>query len=424
MTARFRGVKVRQAGPSISAMSSFEVPDAKRSGADVMFHGHRFLLRAGLAIGNVFAWIFVFDYFVGLSGSVARAFAGVLIMYALSQAITVMLTPVAAAHLRRGTRSALVWALLLSASAFVILGATLGGLFNGTESALWGIAAFAIFLGAYRALYFIPYELNRANTEGARPRDRLFYELLLALVPAFAGATLLTETYAPVKLLFGAAAFSVIAALPVLFIPNIHERFSFSYAETFRELFTRRNNRILRISFLEGAQGAALLLVWPLAVFLIVGGSYATLGIVFSVTLLCILLIRIIHRNLVPEFRRQRSLSTHVTFAVSGWVARFVTGSALGVIIADAYAYSTHPVRGTSVDPFVFEQSADAGSFIDEYTALKEIGLAIGRISFAVIIGTFVFLAPIIVAFAIALLLAAVSAGISVSLARRHEAAQ
>src|SRR3989344_6657601 len=94
MTARFRGVKVRQAEPSISAMSSFEVPDAKRSCADVMFHGHRFLLRAGLAIGNVFAWIFVFDYFVGFSGSVARAFAGGPIMYALLQAVKGMLTPV------------------------------------------------------------------------------------------------------------------------------------------------------------------------------------------------------------------------------------------------------------------------------------------------------------------------------------------
>jgi len=416
-------------------MSPFGMSEAVRGDADMMFHGHRFLLRAGLAIGNVFAWVFVFDYFVSLSGSVGRAFAGVLIMYALSQAITVLLTPIAAANLRRGTRSALVWALMLSAGAFIMLGATLGGLFNGIESTLWGIAAFSVLLGAYRALYFIPYELNRlpaalrsaqagANTEGARPRGRLFYELLLTLVPAFAGATLITEAYAPTKLLFGAGVFAILATLPVLLIPNIYERFSFSYAETFRELFTRRNNRILRISFLEGAQGAALFLVWPLAVFLIVGGSYATLGIVFSVTLLCILLFRIIHRNLVPEFRRQRSLFTHVTFAVSGWVARFVAGSALGVIIADAYAYSTHPVRGTTTDPFVFEQSADAGSFIDEYTALKEIGLAIGRISFAVIIGAFVFLTPIIIAFTVAVTLAAVSAGISASLARHHETAQ
>lgn len=401
-------------------MSSFGMSERERGDADVIYHGHRFLLRAGLAIGNVFAWVFIFDYFVILSGSIARAFAGVLLTYALSQMITVMLTPIAAAHLRRGTRSMLVWALMLSASAFIILGATFGGLFDNTESALWGIAAFSILLGAYRALYFIPYELNRANTEGARPYGRLFYELLLALVPAFAGATLITETYAPTKLLFGAAAFAILAVLPILLVPNIYERFSFSYAETFRELFTRRNSRILWASLLEGAQGAALFLVWPLAIFLIVGGSYATLGIVFSVTLLCILLFRIVYRELTPVPRRQNSLFTHVTLAVSGWVARFVAGSAVGVIIADAYAYSAHPVRGTTSDPFVFEQSADAGSFIDEHTALKELGLAIGRIVFVVIIGAFVFLTPVIVAFAAAVILAAFATGTSVILLRHR----
>src|SRR3989344_7713112 len=98
--------------------------------SDALFHAHRFLLRTGLAIGNVFAWIFVFEYFALLSNSVPRALAGVLIVYALSQAITILATPLAASFLRRGTHSMLLWALTLAASAFIVLGATLGGFFD------------------------------------------------------------------------------------------------------------------------------------------------------------------------------------------------------------------------------------------------------------------------------------------------------
>src|SRR3989344_6139117 len=184
--------------PSPSTLGTSARPD------EAAFHAHRFLLRTGLAIGNVFAWIFVFEYFAFLAGSVPRAFAGVLLMYALSQAITIILTPIAAAHLLRGTRQALFIAVILAGSAFVTLGATLGGFFD-EGPALWGIAVFAILLGAYRALYFIPYELNRSEIERVPLRGYIFYEILLALVPAFAGATLLVETYAPLRLLFGAA---------------------------------------------------------------------------------------------------------------------------------------------------------------------------------------------------------------------------
>ena len=425
-------------------MRSLGVSNTGRDHAEMMLHGHRFLLRAGLAIGNVFAWIFVFDYFFSLSGSIEKALVGVLLMYGLSQGVTMILTPIASAQLRHGTRGAMLWALILAASAFVVLGAALGGLFNGAVESLWGVAAFALFLGAYRALYFVPYELNRlpvalrsaparalrtggqarGNVKKSYPYDSVFFEMLLAFIPAFAGATFLVEAYAPLKLLFGAAAFAGISALPLFLIPNIHERFTFSYAETFSEFFARRNRRLLWTSFLEGAQGAALFLIWPLAVFLIIGGSYATLGVIFSVTLLCILLFRIVYRSSFSGLTKRYSTTTHITFAVSGWVARLAAGSPLGVVIADTYAYTAHPVRGTSVDPFVFEQSADAGSFIDEYTTLKELGLAAGRITLAAVVGMFVFATPVVVAFAIALLLAAVSAGISVSLARHHEAAQ
>ena len=385
---------------------------------EAIFHAHRFLLRAGLAIGNVFGWIFVFEYFFLLSSSLGRALAGTLLMYALSQLITVVLTPLAAAHLSRGTRRMLVWAVVLAAGAFVILGATLGGFFDETPVA-WGIGAFAVFMGAYRALYFIPYSLNRADTEKARPQGRALFEVLLALIPAFAGATLVLEAYAPLRLLFGAALFAGVSALPLFLIPDIHERFSFSYLETFRELFSPRNRRIFWTSFLEGVQGAALFLIWPLAVFLIVGWSYMLLGVIFTITLLLVMLFRILYKKYLPSTGVRYSPPVHVVLAMSGWIARLAAGTPLTVIIADSYAYAGHTPRGTLTDAFSFEQAADRGSFIDESTVLKELALAGGRIALVVIVGLCVLATPLVVAFGAAIVLAALAAGISVFLAHK-----
>src|SRR3989338_5858395 len=78
---------------------------------------HRFLLRMGLAMGSVFAWILIFDYLAALSSSEARAIAGTAILYALSQLITIVFTPVAAAHLRTSSRRSLVWGVVFGAGA-------------------------------------------------------------------------------------------------------------------------------------------------------------------------------------------------------------------------------------------------------------------------------------------------------------------
>src|SRR3989344_8736838 len=141
--------------------SAVTVPDT--SARFGFLHVHRFLFRAGLSIANTFAWIFVFQYFTVFAKSITDALIATLAMYAMGQAITILLTPIAASHLRRGTKHSLIFGALLAGAAYVSLGATLNNTFNG-EPVGWGIAVFAILLGAYRALYWIPYQLQ-ASTE-------------------------------------------------------------------------------------------------------------------------------------------------------------------------------------------------------------------------------------------------------------------
>ncbi|OGG50780.1 hypothetical protein A2763_02545 [Candidatus Kaiserbacteria bacterium RIFCSPHIGHO2_01_FULL_54_36] len=345
---------------------------------------HRFLLRFALAGANVFAWIFIFQFFYLIEPDIGHALARVALLYALSQVITCLLTPYAVQTLRDGARPLLLIAVLFASSALVLLGGTFAAYWNASYASV-GIAAYAIALGAYRAFYFVPYEIEvRGNAK--RPRSRsAASELLIALAPFIAGIFIVSTTHGPVWVLYIAAGLIALSAIPLLYLRDIHEGFTWGYRETFERLFLPSHRPLLREAIMEGISGAALLLFWPIAVFLIAGWSYGMVGIILSLTFLIAILGRKLVRRGIRRAGLHRSQILNATFAATPWLFRIVVGNPLGVIFADSYFYTTTP-RRIGVDALVFEQAADAGSYVDEYTALKEMGLALGRIAACILV--------------------------------------
>jgi len=386
---------------------------------DSAIHAHRFLLRTGLSLAHVFAWVFVFEYFFFLSGNMGRALAGSAILYALAQLVTMIATPISAMHLRRGTKHSIIWGVAFAAGSFIFLGGTLAGYFS--DPPLWGVVAFAVLFGAYRALYWVPYQLTVAEMK-PHLHMRAYLEALIALMPLFAGLTLVSVRFGHLKLLFGAAAILLLSALPALFLNDTRERFSWPLVYAFSQLWQRKNHGLVLQSLLEGFQGAALFLVWPLAVFFILGWSYFGLGLVFSLTLLFILLFRKIYAKVMNSLELKNSSTVHVVIAMSGWVARFAAGTPFGIIVADVFAHTTAGAHSTHADPFTFEQASDRGAFLDEYTALKEMGLAAGRIMLCITVFFLAFAFTLPVVLAIALGIAAAASGLSTLVARRAAA--
>jgi len=218
-------------------------------------HAHRFLFRAALSLVTIFAWILVFQFFVLASDSVSAALIATALMYAVSQIAVLLLTPLSAAHLRRGAKQSLVFATVLAAAAYIYLGATLAGTIAGANPA-WGIATFAFLLGAYRALYWVPYRLEAAT--GGGTHISLPYELILACMPIFAGLTLALEPFAPLRLFYGAATIFTLSLVPLFFVRDVRESYSWSYFSTFRTLFKRRERTLLLATLAPGVWAEGL----------------------------------------------------------------------------------------------------------------------------------------------------------------------
>ena len=138
---------------------------------------------------------------------------------------------------------------------------------------------------------------------------RNYLEVFIALMPLFAGLTLVAVPFAYLNILFGAAALMLLSILPALSITDTHERFSWSYGYTFRQLFRSKHSGFVFQSLLEGLQGAALFLAWPIVIFIILERSYLDLGFVFSMTLLFILLFRRAYRWAVRAFGLEDSVA-------------------------------------------------------------------------------------------------------------------
>ncbi|MEK7133881.1 MAG: hypothetical protein AAB804_02325 [Patescibacteria group bacterium] len=367
---------------------------------------HRFLLRAALAGVNIFAWMFVFQYFYLVEADIAHALARTALLYALSQTITCLVTPYAARRLRAGARSALILGTLLAAVAFL----TLRTMFDGfwlSAFATDAVLGFALAIGLYRALYWVPYSVEAAAHFQKKPL--LIAEFLIACAPLVGGLFIAGIGMGFVWILYIGAAIIALSAIPAFFIRNVHEIFSWGYRETFLQLFEFENRRIVTGGFLEGISGAATLLFWPLAVFLIVDQSFGMLGIILTLTFWVAIWMRRFIRRMLRRLRLTGSSAANIVFAITPWLFRLAVATPLGIIFVDSFFYTTTP-RRMGIDPLAFEQVADGGSYVDEFTALKEVAQALGRISLCILGATAVLLVSVPTALAMVFFITALSA--------------
>ena len=390
-------------------------PDSTRARALFL---HRFILRSALSAGGIFAWVIIFRLFFIETGNLEYALAGVGILYALSHAITFILTPLTGAALRFGVRRALVFGTILQGTSFTILSFIFLGDAASREYVFFMIATFVILHGLARALYWIPYRTEEAQGI-ARSPAMLVTEMVIALIPALAGYLGTTLDHGIYVLLIGVALSILLSATFLFRIPESHEPYVWSYGQTLAQLLARRNHSAVGLFIFDGMQGAALLFLWPLAAFLILGESFQALGAVLTATLCIAFLGRWIARRVMRRLRVSQSPYVIASIVFSSWLFRLAAGTPLQLLAVDVYYHSGNATRRFSIDAFAHEQIADGGHFVDEFTAVKEMSLALGRILICALFCMLVLCTSEALAFAAAILVAAISGAASVFLAQK-----
>ena len=337
------------------------------------FSLHRAFLRISLVGVNAYAWVLLVLYFGGSLEIVAG-------LYFFSSILTFFLTPLTARLVSKGLIECIMAATALYALGCGALAICLSGDFGFGPL---GAFLFIILSGLYRALYWVPYRA-REEEKHILIGAPFAVDLITALTPLFLGYFI--ALHGGVWFLWFSGALATFSIFALAGATESYEKFSWDYKQTFDALFATRHRRHLLAAILEGVQAAGLFFLWPLAIYLLVGGNFVVFGTVISITLLLTMALKLIMRYVREGHGIKLSPWMFSAVGASSWLMRLGVITPLQIISVDVFQNMGHVGRNASMDVITFEQAADNGHFLDEFSALKEMGLALGRIFMALIV--------------------------------------
>lgn len=388
-----------------------EVFEAQAARSASMLQLHRTLLRVALALAGAFFWIGVYRYFYQLSTDTAEAFARTALLYALSQVVIILAVPWAAGRLSAGLRRTMTRAVFA-----LSLGLLLLGVFGQLDSRLLlplVFIAYALLSGLYTALYRTPHTGGLLTKTGRAWRG--LRELCVIAAPALGGYAISNGLTLP-EVLGIAGAVAALSLVPLSRMTESYERYARGYRETFGRLFDREHRALLLHGVCAGIEGTALLLAWPIVIFLVTDRSFLLTGALLSGSLLVAVVVRALWRRFISS----RELSPPVSMVVAGspWILRLVAAAPIDIVAIDVYAHTgASPKEG--IDRPAFEQHADGAAYFDDYTVLKEEALALGRLLAAFGVAAFALDASLSFAFVALFVAAAIASALSVSVSLR-----
>ncbi len=337
----------------------------------VALYSSRTLMRISLGVLGVFLPIFFFKEF-------NQDIQVVIAIYLTIFGLHLLLTPWSARLLSvLGTRR------MISLGILFVIG-SLVALYYFPHNPAYATVLYAISVAIYRALYWVPYHVDFSNALDKTMRGRQLATLdniasiVLIGVPTLGGIIITTSGFSAIFV------FSIIimllALIPLRFMHHSYERFSWGYIETFRHLFARGNRTIVLAHAANGAQGMAIMIFWPIYVFMLLDEQFTVLGIITSLTTVGVMILRYFVGRLFDTWSPRRTLVFGVIMATTGWVSKVFVQTPFQIFAADSYHNFGRTVNTLSFDATTYEQSADNGRYVDEYTALKEMALSVGRI--------------------------------------------
>ncbi len=337
----------------------------------------RVLMRVSLGALGVFLPVFLYKEF-------NLQILPVIMVFIAIYSLHLLLTPLFARlfHLW-GMRRMMILGIAMAASSMFAL-------YFYSFNSSWGLGLYILTVAFYRSMYWIPYQVDfsRELDETRRGRQLALManitDVLTVAVPFLGGVAIAVSGFQNVFLF--AAFLMFLAILPLLFISDIYEYFSWGYVESFAKLFSRQNRSLFIAQAANGAQSIVTLFFWPLYVFLISKGQFVVLGAVTSVTIIFILLIRQFMGAWIDKLSGKKLLWYGVALSATGWLFKVFVHTPVQAMVVDTYHRAGRTVNGLTFSAVTYEQSADSGNFIDEYTALKEMALNVGRVSMLVLV--------------------------------------
>ncbi len=331
----------------------------------------RILLQIAFGMVGLFLPIFFYTKF-------SYSFTAVILIFIINFSLVFFLYPLSAKMLNRIDMK---WMMVMSIP-FALISMLVLYFWDYSPYFIATISVLMIVI--YKILYWTPYHVDFAKFTDNDMRGRQISLLrnisqLVGIITPFISGIIITFFTFKGAFLASVIVF-ILSMVPAFFIKKTRENFSWGYFETFKKLFHKKNRDLLIAYMADGAQTVVTAIVWPIFIFLLLNGEYLIVGIISSVTVFAIIVIRMIIGDLIDTWNQKKMLVIGSTLNTFGWIIKLFIETAFQIFVADTFHNMGRVVHRTSVDTTQYDQAVDNGHYIDEYTVLRELALNIGRI--------------------------------------------
>ncbi|MBI5369915.1 MFS transporter [Candidatus Uhrbacteria bacterium] len=247
---------------------------------------------------------------------------------------------------------------------------------------LMAIGMFGLSLDS--TFYWSPFHIDMAKFMDAKRRGiqlGAYYSLqqIMSVVTPLAAAFLIAH-FGYRANFFAGLIISFLSIIPLFFVPERRVRYEFGYLESLRKLFSKKFRAMSFSMMALGAENIVASVVWPIFLFSLFRGSYLEVGGVTAAIIVISLVLEMVVGKETDRMRAGFMIKWGTWIYALGWVAKGIVSTLTGVFAASTFHSFSSIVVHTPLDALTYQQAADSGHYIDEYTVLREMSLGIGRV--------------------------------------------
>ena len=263
-----------------------------------------------------------------------------------------------------------------------------------------------IALTIYRMCYWVPYHTNFTRFSEGHKRGKQLGLLdslatFLGIIIPFASGFLIKEF--GFNLVFVISIILVlIAIIPLLFLPEVKEKFSWSYKRTWQEFFSKKNRQMMVAYMGDGAENWIGGVLWPIFIWQLLEGEFLTIGIITSLITFVAVILKLIVGDYTDRFNKRKLMHLGSALYSLGWIIKMFISTAFHIFLASTYHNFAYILLRTPFDALMYEKAADSGHYIDEYSTLREMYLQVGRIIVMIVILILLKFVPLYLVFVLA----------------------
>jgi MFS family permease len=232
-------------------------------------------------------------------------------------------------------------------------------------------------------LFWVPYHTDFAEFTNKKDRGRIIgylsaiSSLVSIFIPIIAGWVIFNHGY---DVLFLMAMLLVgVSVIPLFLVRPTYEKFSLSFIQTWQEIFSRKNRRMILSYSADGIENVVSTLIWPIFIFQLLNGDFLKVGAISSLIVLAAVAMKLVMGAYTDRFDKRKLLRFGSSLYAVGWIVKMFVGSSFHIFVVSTYHNFAAVAMRTPLRALIYEKAADSGHYVDELTVLREIAFNLGK---------------------------------------------